>query len=59
MNDNVKLLNTKIEVGSVVATALTRNKATVMKIIDEKTMVVRWHDDGETTASLRIGFVLV
>ena len=58
MNDNVKLLNTKIEVGSVVATAFTRAKATVVKIIDEHAMVVRWHEDGEVNEVIRLGFVL-
>ena len=58
MNSNVTLLKTKIEVGSVVITAMYRLKATVIKIIDEKTMVVRWHGNGEESEVLRIAFVL-
>jgi hypothetical protein len=58
MNGNVTKLKTKIEVGSVVATAFKRKKATVVKMIDDKTMLVRWHETGEECEALRVAFVL-
>ena len=58
MNGNVTLLKTKIEVGSVVSTAFTRKKATVLKMIDDKTMLVRWHETREESEVLRVAFVL-
>jgi hypothetical protein len=58
MNGNVTKYKTKIEVGSVVASSLRRKKATVLKMIDDKTMLVRWHETGEECEALRIAFVL-
>jgi len=61
MNANVERINkinTKIEVGSVVASAFKRNKATVLKMINDKTMLVRWEATGEEAEVLRVAFVL-
>ena len=58
MNGNVKMLNTKIEVGSVVVSAFKRNKATVVKMIDDKLMLVRWEANGEEAEVLRVAFIL-
>jgi len=61
MNTNVERINrinTKIEVGSVVASAFKRNKATVLKMINDKTMLVRWEATGEEAEVLRVAFVL-
>ncbi len=58
MNDNVVVLETKIEVGSVVASGLKRRKATVLNFVDSKYMTVRWESTGEEAVVLRIAFVL-
>ena len=58
MNDNVIIINNKIEVGSVVVSCLMRRKATVVKMLDDKMMLVRWESTGEETEVLRIAFVL-
>ena len=57
-NANAERINTKIEVGSVVASAFKRNKATVLKMINDKTMLVRWEATGEEAEVLRVAFVL-
>jgi hypothetical protein len=58
MNDNVIVLNTKLEVGSVVASPLSRKRATILEFIDEKTMIIRWGSDGSVATVARIAFVL-
>ena len=58
MNDNVIIINNKIEVGSVVVSGLMRRKATVVKMLDDKMMLVRWESTGKETEVLRIGFLL-
>lgn len=58
MNGNVRILNTKIEVGSAVVSAFKHNKATVLKLINDKTMLVRWEATGKEAEVLRIAFIL-
>ena len=58
MNGNVMSLKTKIEVGSVVASAFKRRKALVLNFVDEKSMTIRWEATGEEAVVLRVAFVL-
>jgi hypothetical protein len=58
MNANAERINTKIEVDSIVASAFKRNKATVLKMINDKTMIVRWEATGEEAEVLRVAFIL-
>jgi hypothetical protein len=58
MASTVVRLKTKIEVGSVVATAFKRSRAEVLGFVDEKTMTVRWEASGEVADVLRVAFIL-
>ena len=57
LNDNVEVLNNKIEVGSTVVTCLKRKRAIVLSFIDNARMTVQWEETDEVGEVLRIAFV--
>lgn len=57
MNDNTIILNTAVLVGDRVRTGLSRKYATVLEFVDQRTMRVRWEDDGTVSEVLRVAFV--
>jgi hypothetical protein len=58
MNANVIILNTKVEIGSIVSSPLARKRATVLEFVDDKNMTIRWESDGSIATVARVAFVL-
>lgn len=56
-NQNVVLLNNKVEIGSTVVTGFARKRAIVLDFVDDSYMTVRWEASDEVQEVLRIAFV--